>query len=497
MAVRPNTPPVPGRAGTGGGPPGAGGNLRRNPSPGPSNIRPVIPGSVRPGNPTPPPPTPFQPGAPPSPPFTPIQAGLGGLLGLGGALWGLLNGRPPEERRGLQTGDTIGPGGLVDVPILLGWQISRNNTNRSLCGPPQIPLPDINEGVIGASGASTLGVRVTLSTTTRTLTARCGSGPGSRGTARPLFVVTKADGSQEEVGTVGADGSTFTDFTTDSTEKAVPTLISFGGVPAPLEIVIKPPLLPQVAPELPEELPQAEPERQPVAPPVLPTPVAPPVPSVAPTFPRPAPTPGGAPGRAPGRAPGTAPSPSPTPGPSRPPALPQAAPITAGGVRPQLPPAPVPTSTGTTFLPGGQPLAPNGPAPTPQGIATELGKLEQKLEIMLNPNDDLSFLDRLNRIIDQTENIKFLLETLFPPEPYTFGPGGYTLTPVCDRDSEGSLIASKVAPWDGGEGELLELKQRLDALAQLIQHHKDLKQPTCGGRGNGPGSNVTVHFESP
>lgn len=170
--------------------------------------------------------------------------------------------------------------------------------------------------------------------------------------------------------------------------------------------------------------------------------------------------------------------------------------MTAGGAQPLLPPAPATTGTGTTFLPGGRPLTDNGPRPTPEGIATELGKLEQKLEILLNPKEELSPLDLLNRIIDQTENIKFLLETLFPPGPYTFDPGQYELAPVCDRDSEGALLPPRVAPWPGGEGEFVELRQRLDALAVLIQHHKDMKQPTCGGRTNVPHGNVTVHFES-
>lgn len=129
-------------------------------------------------------------------------------------------------------------------------------------------------------------------------------------------------------------------------------------------------------------------------------------------------------------------------------------------------------------------------------MATELGKLERKLELLLNPKEELSPLGLLNRVIDQAENIKFLIENLFPPEPYEFGPGGYTLTPICDRDTEGDLVPSRVAEWPGGEGEVLELKQRLDALAELIQFHKNFKQPTCGGRGNGPHSNVTVHFES-
>lgn len=171
-------------------------------------------------------------------------------------------------------------------------------------------------------------------------------------------------------------------------------------------------------------------------------------------------------------------------------------PITAGGTRPQLPPAQQPTSTGTTFLPGGRPLAPNGPPPTMAGIATELGKLEQKLEIMLNPKDSLSPLELLNKVIDQIENVEFLIERLFPQGPYTFPAGQYELAPVCDRDSEGALLPPRVAPWAAGEGEITEIRRKLDALAALVQHHKDLKQPTCGGRGSGPGSNVTVHFES-
>lgn len=131
-----------------------------------------------------------------------------------------------------------------------------------------------------------------------------------------------------------------------------------------------------------------------------------------------------------------------------------------------------------------------------QGVATELGKLEQKLEILLNPDDTLSPLELLNKVIDQVENIEFLIERLFPPEPYRFDAGAYQLTPICDRDPEGNLIEPLQAPWAGGEGEFTELRQKLDALAQLVQHHKTLKQPTCGGRGSGPSSNVTVHFES-
>lgn len=159
-------------------------------------------------------------------------------------------------------------------------------------------------------------------------------------------------------------------------------------------------------------------------------------------------------------------------------------------------PDPRPTPGGSTFLPGGIELPPNGPRPTPQGMATEMGKLERKLEILLQPDGPPNLLDLFNRVIDQIENIRFVLDALFPPEPYRFDAGAYTMTPVCETDADGNPRPPLEAPWSGGEGEFTELRQRLDALAQLLQHHKDTKQPTCGGRGSGPGSNVTVLFES-
>ena len=496
MAVRPITPPVPGRSGSGGGPPGAGGNLRRNPSRAPSNLRPVVPGSVRPGNPTPPPPTPFQPGAPPSPPLPIPGALIGGLLLGGQVLWGWLNQK--EQQPKPPTFPELGDADLTfsaprTVRVNTSWQITGPLTDCNT-----LSLRTVNIGPVpnSASLGGVSGVRI-RGVQPRTNTGAC-PGPvrisGAFGSVEflnasgavigglaPLFSGNISGGSES--------GSLTLDLTAELTDLGTGQPIR---PPAPA----RPPLLPQVAPQLPEELPQTEPEQQPAAPPVVPLPVAPPVPGVAPAFPRPAPTPGGAPGRAPGRAPGVAPSPGPWPGPSRPPALPQAVPITAGGVQPQLPPAPAPTNTGATFLPGGRPLAPNGPQPTIQGIATELGKLEQKLEIVLNPNDPLSPLELLNKVIDQIENIEFLIERLFPPEPYTFSPGAYELAPICDRNSEGELIEPLKAPWTGGEGELTELRRKLDALALLIQHHKTLKQPTCGGRGSGPSSNVTVRFES-
>lgn len=228
------------------------------------------------------------------------------------------------------------------------------------------------------------------------------------------------------------------------------------------------------------------------------------------------------PARAPSRAPTRAPSPSreaqpaeaPSTNPARLPQTPPAPAIPAVGTQtPRLPggsqqllpdgrpaPAPAPgvrpTPGGSTFLPGGPELPNNGPRPGPGGTSSELGKLEKKLEIMLAPEGDLSLLDKINRVIDQIENIKFVLDALFPPEPYRFDFGEYSLQPVCENDSEGNPLPPLTAGWGEGEGEIVEINRKLDAIAQLIQFSKDTKQPTCGGRGSGPGSNVTVMFES-
>lgn len=496
MAIRPTVPPRPSpgpRPGRGPGSPG--GNRPGSPTnrPGPAG---PSPSGVRQVPPSPPPTTPFQPGAPPSPPLNPILAGLGLLAAAGQALWGLLNQRGPiREVEPADGTEFVFSGG--DVFRILRWKNRTVQRNRFSCNTGQSfndtnPTPDESGPFFGNWS------RLTIGTTAATNSNVCGSGTNTPSTQVPIYQVRRADGTLIDQFTAGAGGVTFVGLETAATVtfEASDFRVQTGSTTESLKQRVRDPLPAAVAPRLSGDLPEAEPDQQPAAPPLPLLPVSPPAPAVAPQFPRPTPAPGGSPGRAPGRAPGSAPAPAPLPGPSTPPALPQAPPITAGGVQPQLPPAPQITAPGTTFLPGGRPLVPNGPAPTMQSIATELGKLEQKLEILLNPQDDLSPLDLLNRVIDQVENIEFLIEQLFPPGPYTFEAGAYQLAPVCDRDAEGELVPPLEAPWAGGEGEFNELRQRLDALALLIQHHKTLKQPTCGGIGITPPGNVTVMFES-
>lgn len=214
----------------------------------------------------------------------------------------------------------------------------------------------------------------------------------------------------------------------------------------------------------------AEPQTEPEVVPVQPGPSRPAVPAVAPSIP-------------PAIAPWLFPN-----------GLPSTKTRQDGSLAPPVAPPVVTTNPGSTFLPGGIELPSNGPQATPQATAAELGKLEKKLELALAPEGPLSLRERINQAIDQIENIKFVIDALFPPGPYQFGGGQYTLTPVCERDENGQPSPDRIADWEGGEGQIAEVNNKIDALAALIQFHKELKQPTC--RGPAPtGEDVTVTFE--
>lgn len=416
---------------------------------------------------------------------------------LGQFLWDLFNQRPAPQLIEPTPGQELTAYTSGNGPFTIAWTRQQTTSQTTSCNPPglnfEAPVNNISEQSIFVFAK---GIRI--GTTSGASSTICGTTGGVPNDPKVAISTVLADGGGQDLIFVNDGGvfpSSFFNRQNTSTDRVSNIRILVGGntinatttgpgeettarpqaprVPTPVPI----PRLPGTAPATQPQPAQVPDEAQPV-----PAPAAPPAPGLPPAV---------APARP--ALPGRAPSPvrqSPQTG-----AGAQA--ITAAGPRPQLPPAPQPTNTGTTFLPGGRPLVPNGPPPTMEGIATELGKLEQKLEIMLNPDDTLSPLELLNKVIDQVENIEFLIERLFPPEPYRFDAGSYQLAPICDRDAEGELVPPLEAPWAGGEGEFTELRQRLDALAQLIQHHKTLKQPACGGRGGGPHSNVTVHFESP
>lgn len=160
------------------------------------------------------------------------------------------------------------------------------------------------------------------------------------------------------------------------------------------------------------------------------------------------------------------------PMPTRP--IPQYLPETTPQGLPQLAPAPEPQTT-----PSGQrqygprTVTTTGVRPDLQGIAEEVGRIEFKLALVLGDLDQMGPFDL---------------------PPFTYGPGAYTLEPVCEVDSQGIPAPAREASWPGGSGELAQLGAKIDALAELLQFHKELKQPIC--RGNPPaGQPVTVTFE--
>ena len=73
--------------------------------------------------------------------------------------------------------------------------------------------------------------------------------------------------------------------------------------------------------------------------------------------------------------------------------------------------------------------------------------------------------------------------------------GGYEISSPCVPSGEpGSAGQPLVAEWGASIGPDAQVIKRLDALAELLQHHKTLKQPSC--KNPSPvGEVVTVQFE--
>jgi hypothetical protein len=87
------------------------------------------------------------------------------------------------------------------------------------------------------------------------------------------------------------------------------------------------------------------------------------------------------------------------------------------------------------------------------------------------------------------------ISNLLPEAPaYTYPAGAYVLEPVCEYDEEGDLLPAREVSWPGGTGELSEVQEKLDAIAELLQISKELKQPVCY-RKKPTGAPVTVTFE--
>jgi hypothetical protein len=235
--------------------------------------------------------------------------------------------------------------------------------------------------------------------------------------------------------------------------------------------------------------------------PGLPGPSSPPFPDIAP-FTTPAPAPATTPEPTPGPTPGPQPSPNPqpdprpattptqTPFPFLPVILPQVTPNTttqtnADGSRKTAPiVGPITTPVGNEKI-GPITIPTNAPQATLAGIAGEVGRIEQKLAKMIRPPADGDLTDRLGLL---GSVLKTIYEEFFTGLPA----GGYILSSSCEKDEQGDRIEYQV-PILATQNRFDAIFERLDALADLIQTHKDLKQPIC--RGTQPtGQPVTVNF---
>jgi hypothetical protein len=137
---------------------------------------------------------------------------------------------------------------------------------------------------------------------------------------------------------------------------------------------------------------------------------------------------------------------------------------------------------------GGIAIPNRPPAPTLTGIAAEVGRIEQKIAVQLRQPDPPGL--ELLPLVEQ------ILEALQASEDE----GTFELGGPCEKDSEGQPIAFEdtlaLFSWGGQPSALANLASRIEALAEMIQYHKLLRQPTCSGAPPPQsGEWVTVNFE--
>lgn len=219
-----------------------------------------------------------------------------------------------------------------------------------------------------------------------------------------------------------------------------------------------------------------------------------PRPAVAPTLPEGSPI--GVPGTV---APATAPAPAALPA-TRPALTPLPAPapagavtVTRGGVLPAPAARPVPTTAaGTKVLTrAGSPVrvVPVSVPATLSGIAAEVGRLETKMRLALEAPGAGG-----PELLDRLEGLGRLLEGIGAtpgPDPA----GRYELDSPCEVTEAGALKPPVEVDFPESAPGFPAVLKRLDALAELLQAHKNLRQPSCKQR-RPTGDPVTVTFEA-
>lgn len=251
------------------------------------------------------------------------------------------------------------------------------------------------------------------------------------------------------------------------------------------------------------------PERK--APPIIDPPtfpeLPPPVPSPGPgpPLPNPSPDPGPNPTPNPNSPPFTNPgpgepqrNPNPQPSPGFFPTTPQffPTPIPSNPIQtnpngsPQKGPIAAPKQTPTdSHVVGDRIINQPGPQPSLDGIAKEVGRIESKLASVMKSaplKDPLEW----DEIIAILRLLKDLFDGITDNEPQS----AYQITSPCELDDQEQRIvfASTIAASTDKFGAIIN---RINAVADLLQHSKNLKQPLCPGqRFPVSGQAVTVNF---
>ena len=131
----------------------------------------------------------------------------------------------------------------------------------------------------------------------------------------------------------------------------------------------------------------------------------------------------------------------------------------------------------------------NGPQPSLDGIAKEVGRIESKLASVMKsaPLKDPMEWDEIIAIL---RLLKDLFDGITDNEPQS----AYQITSPCELDDQEQRIvfASTIAASTDKFGAIIN---RINAVADLLQHSKNLKQPLCPGqRFPVSGQAVTVNF---
>ena len=412
--------------------------------------------------------------------------GLGGQKPQG---WGTQNGPEritentlPSNYSGSITG-TYSPTGTNVVAYSGNYQTKVWNGTGVGCAAGTFPITP-NAGLTITGGIS--GVQVELS----------GFGNCGGSNNRIDVYIVRANGSKVTIGNLsgggGVTGAAMAISISSTAANAIPVqgnlypsetspwlglpadLDSPSIAPAPLPLPAYDPQ-PATVPAVPDAEPVTQPE--PATPAEPPQRIAPPVtvpsspPWISPSRP----------GSTPGSVPGYFPSQNPT--------LPTQPVAPDGTVTPTQPGPVTQTQPGSVVpWPGAPSIPAIGPAPRADlvGIAQEVGRIERKIDLMNTPGSGSNGFENLSELLGLLGQIwEFLTAS-------TSGTT-YTLDSPCEVDEEGVKLPPIEIDAPGAATTFEALLNRTDALAELIQAHKNLKQPGC--KHKLAGEIVTVNFQ--